>query len=53
MNDSFFGLNVAVRGLYTAQRSLDIVNHNLNNVNTPGYSRQQAVQVASQPMAVY
>lgn len=52
MNDGFFGLNVAVRGLYTAQRSLDVVNHNLNNVNTPGYSRQQAVQVASKPMAL-
>ena len=53
MAESFFGLNVAVRGLFTAQRSLDIVNHNLNNVNTPGFSRQQAVQKASRPMALY
>jgi flagellar hook-associated protein 1 len=53
MNDGFFGLNVAVRGLYTAQRGLDVVNHNLNNVNTPGYSRQQAVQVASTPMCLF
>lgn len=53
MRDSFFGLNLAIRGLFTAQRSLDIVNHNLNNINTPGYSRQQAVQEASRPMAVY
>lgn len=53
MRESFFGLNVAVRGLFTAQRSLNVVNHNLNNVNTPGYSRQQAVQVASRPMPVY
>ncbi len=53
MRDSFFGLNVALRGLYTAQRNMDIVNHNLNNVNTPGYSRQQGVQVASQPLAIY
>ena len=52
MAESFFGLNVAVRGLFSAQRSLDIVNHNLNNINTPGYSRQQAVQVASRPMAL-
>ena len=52
MGDSFFGLNVAVRGLFTAQRNLDIVNHNLNNINTPGYSRQQAIQVASRPMAL-
>lgn len=53
MSESFFGLNIAVRGLYTAQKSLDVVNHNLNNVNTPGYSRQQAVQVAARPMALY
>ena len=53
MSESFFGLNIAVRGLYTAQKSLDVVNHNLNNVNTPGYSRQQAIQVAARPMALY
>lgn len=52
MAESFFGLNVAVRGLFSAQRSLDTVNHNLNNINTPGYSRQQSVQVASRPMAL-
>lgn len=52
MAESFFGLNLAVRGLYTAQRNLDVVNHNLNNINTPGYSRQQAIQAASKPMAL-
>jgi len=52
MTGSFYGLNIAVRGLYSAQRSLDIVNHNINNVNTPGYSRQQAVQVASTPVSL-
>lgn len=52
MAESFFGLNLAVRGLFTAQRNLDIVNHNLNNINTPGYSRQQAIQAASKPMAL-
>lgn len=50
MREGFFGLNVALRGLYTAQRALDVVNHNLNNVNTPGFSRQQAIQTASRPM---
>lgn len=52
MGGSFFGLNIAVSGLYTAQRNLDVVNHNLGNVNTPGYSRQQALQVASKAMAL-
>jgi len=50
--ESFFGLNIAVRGLFSAQRNLDTVNHNLNNINTPGYSRQQAIQVAARPMAL-
>jgi flagellar hook-associated protein 1 FlgK len=53
MGESFFGLNVAVRGLYAAQRNLDVVNHNVNNTNTEGYSRQVAVQKAARPMAVY
>ncbi|TYQ15015.1 UNVERIFIED_CONTAM: flagellar hook-associated protein 1 FlgK [Acetivibrio alkalicellulosi] len=53
MRTSFFGINVAVRGLYTAQRNLDVINHNINNVNTPGYSRQQTIQVASKPMPLY
>lgn len=53
MSGSFFGFNVALRGLYSAQRSLDVVNHNINNVNTPGYSRQQAIQTADRPIAIY
>lgn len=52
MGDGFFGFNVAVRGLYTAQRNLDVINHNINNVNTPGFSRQQTVQAASRPIIV-
>lgn len=53
MRSSFFGLNVASSGLYTAQRGLDVVNHNINNVSTPSYSRQQSVQSASPAMSVY
>lgn len=53
MKEGFFGLNIAVRGLYTAQRGMDTVNHNLSNVNTPGYSRQQAVQTAARPMPLF
>ena len=53
MQGSFFGLNVAVRGLYVSQRNLDVANHNINNVNTPGYSRQESVQQASEPVALF
>jgi len=49
---SFFGFNVAVKGLFTAQRNMDIINHNINNVNTPGYSKQVAIQSASNPISL-
>jgi len=49
LGGSFFGFNTAVRGLFTAQKHLDIINHNINNINTPGYSRQNATQVAARP----
>lgn len=53
MRGSFFGLNVAVSGLFAAQRNLDVINHNLNNASTTGYSRQYAVQQAASPIAMY
>ncbi len=53
MRSSFFGLNVAVNGLYTAHRGLDVVNHNINNVTTPDFSRQVSVQRALPAMSVY
>ncbi len=51
MRSSFFGLNVAQQGLYTARTMLDIVNHNIGNKETLGYSRQYGVQVATRPLA--
>ncbi len=33
-------LNTAISGLLTYQRALSITSHNIANVNTPGYSRQ-------------
>lgn len=46
MRASFFGLNVAMSGLYASQRALDITSHNISNVNTEGYSRQTVNQKA-------
>jgi flagellar hook-associated protein 1 FlgK len=40
---TFNGLNIALRGLTAQQRALDVVSHNIANVETPGYSRQEAV----------
>jgi len=49
-NTTFIGLDIATRGLYAAQRGLTNVNHNIDNINTPGYSRQVLQQQAARPM---
>jgi len=38
----FSALNVAASSLKTQQKAIDVVSHNIANVNTPGYSRQKA-----------
>jgi len=45
----FFGFNSAVKGLLASQRALYTTNHNINNANTKGYSRQQIEQRATDP----
>src|SRR3954468_7891756 len=40
---AFTGLNTALRGVQAQQAALDVVSHNIANVETPGYSRQEAV----------
>lgn len=44
-----FGFNSAVRGLLASQRALYTTNHNIDNTNTKGYSRQQVDQKATNP----
>lgn len=44
-----FGFNSAVRGLLASQRALYTTNHNIDNANTKGYSRQQIEQKATNP----
>ncbi|MDX8382681.1 MAG: flagellar hook-associated protein FlgK, partial [Ghiorsea sp.] len=39
---SFTALNVASSSLRAQQKGMDVVSHNMANVNTPGYSRQSA-----------
>jgi flagellar hook-associated protein 1 FlgK len=45
-------LATALSGLVAAQGSLEVTTNNVANVNTPGYSRQQAALVASDPVVV-
>jgi len=47
---TFLGIEVAKRGLLSAQVGLDTTSHNISNVNTEGYSRQRANQSASFPL---
>lgn len=43
------GFNSAVRGLLVSQRALYTTNHNIDNANTKGYSRQEVGQSATNP----
>jgi flagellar hook-associated protein 1 len=49
---TFFGLETTLRGLLAQQGALDVTSHNIANANTEGYSRQQAVFSASDPLQV-
>lgn len=42
-------LGIALSGLRTQQTGLTVTGHNITNVSTPGYSRQQAVISTSEP----
>lgn len=52
MRSTFFGLNIGYRGLQAQQRALDITGHNIANANTQGYTRQDVVMSAAQPIRV-
>ncbi len=43
MATSFIGLNTAVSGMYSNQKALEVTGHNISNIGTPGYARQQAI----------
>jgi len=51
-NTTYMAMEIALRGLYTAQRGMANVAHNVDNVNTPGYSRQVLDQRAARPLLV-
>jgi flagellar hook-associated protein 1 FlgK len=49
---SFMGLQTALRGLLAEQQAINTTGHNIANANTPGYSRQSAVMVESDPLTI-
>ncbi|MDY0249515.1 MAG: flagellar hook-associated protein FlgK [Pseudomonas sp.] len=42
-------LNIGLSGLSAAKTNLTVTGHNITNVNTPGYTRQDTVQVTRSP----
>lgn len=52
MASTFFGLNIAYTGLLAANANVNTTGNNISNVETKGYSRQQAVQVAADALRI-
>ncbi len=48
---AFFELNIAMSGLFAAQRGLQVTSNNITNAATEGYSRQVLSQKASTPLS--
>ena len=53
MPSTFFGLNIAYTGLQAASVSINTTGHNISNVNTKGYSRQQTNVSADNALRTY
>lgn len=50
MGSPFFGLDIALTGLYTSQIQLNTATHNVSNVETEGYTRQSVTTKAADAM---
>ena len=50
MPSQFFGLTIAGSALNTFQAALNTTANNISNVNTKGYSRQEAVRIAAEAL---
>ncbi len=53
MPSTFFGLTIAYSGLQAANTSLNVAGHNISNINTDGYTKQQAVTTAADAIRTY
>ncbi|SFX18351.1 flagellar hook-associated protein FlgK [Marinospirillum alkaliphilum] len=42
-------MNIGLTGLRTSRNNLTVTGHNISNIDTPGYSRQRAVQITNPP----
>lgn len=53
MPSTFLGLNTSYRGLVASNSGLNTTANNISNIETAGYSRQKANQVASSAIRTY
>lgn len=52
MSSSFFGLNIALKGMQAQQKGMEVTGNNIANANTEGYSRQKAVLVQDRSIEI-
>lgn len=52
MASTFFGLTIASSGLSTFQTAINTTANNISNVDTKGYSRQEAIKTAAEAIRV-
>ncbi len=52
MRSSFFGLELARRAMTTHRTNVDVIGHNLANVHTEGYRKQEAVLTPTNPYSL-
>ncbi|TDX58896.1 flagellar hook-associated protein FlgK [Orenia marismortui] len=52
MSSTFSGIELSKRALAAQQKSLEVVGHNIANANNENYSRQVAIQSATDPYTV-
>ena len=50
MTSTFMGLEIGRKGVQAHQTALNTIGHNINNMNTPGYSRQRVEFVPFEPI---
>lgn len=50
MSDIYGIMSLAGQALMTQQRAISVTSHNIANVNTPGYSRQQLIMTTNTPL---
>lgn len=50
MTSTFMGIEIGKRGIHAHQQAIATVGHNLDNINTPGYSRQRVEFTPFEPI---